>query len=581
MTALSGRARKVLDRFPRHLDAAVPGKLISSVTQSLVRDQDVQAADMQAIRCAHRLYEAKELLDLLLLAGLHGLRRAEMGLLFTHHGKACAALAALQANVAVDGDLTEREQLANDFLALWSLPGDEPLRLFSVDPDSDEPLNVVNAVNRMLPRAKTACRNKPLLEGVRSRIANTARIHITGNGSIEALLQGAANSLDLSMGDIQHSEDRYWHAAPVWNSIPLQQPAPAGETSDRPLAPLTEYMGIEENPHKTAERGPRPVSHGELFHFLRKGFEDALLEIRVRGIGNRTMSPMFVNRDAGHGVGIFGHVADGEEVVFTQQGRVVMDGVDVTSRAYAWQGACFASAGAERLESEVEQTSYQDFIFADAELDQQQLDADSGTSRFVEVTPAGCLDREAQLPHAGDSLPMPSISVGKTRYAFFVAQGVFSAVRNTAEEAPAESPFGDDPFASTPASVLQRMKLVTPRYAVGFADAALFADSKEEVGGAAAKLTLRWLERQAYTVKLLIPPRFRTYDDNADGLMVREAVKHSIQRFRPAGIDVQVDFVQEDWLMGEAQLPGDEAAVDAVSRIRSQTLLSSIAEDVA
>jgi len=170
--------------------------------------------------------------------------------------------------------------------------------------------------------------------------------------------------------------------------------------------------------------------------------------------------------------------------------------------------------------------------------------------------------------------------VGKTRFAFFVAQGAFSALRTPEVEPPAENPFGSDPFASTPASVQQRLKLVTPRYAVGIADAAVFADSAEQVGGPAAKLTLRWLERQAYTVRLLIPPRFRIFDDN-DGLMVREAVKHSIQRFRPAGIDVQVEFVQEGWAMGEAQLPSEEALVDAISRIRSQTVLTPLPEDAA
>ena len=73
MTALSGRALRVLGRFPRHLEADSPGKLIGAVVQALVGDQDVQAADLQAIRRAHRLSDASELFDLLLLAGLHGL----------------------------------------------------------------------------------------------------------------------------------------------------------------------------------------------------------------------------------------------------------------------------------------------------------------------------------------------------------------------------------------------------------------------------------------------------------------------------------------------------------------------------
>ena len=63
--AMNGRAKQVLGRFPRHMEADARGKLLASVTQALVRDQDAQAADMQGIRIAHRLYEARELIDLL------------------------------------------------------------------------------------------------------------------------------------------------------------------------------------------------------------------------------------------------------------------------------------------------------------------------------------------------------------------------------------------------------------------------------------------------------------------------------------------------------------------------------------
>ena len=182
MSMLSGRARRVLERFPRHMDAAVPGKLIGAVTQALVRDQDIQAADIQAIRRSHRLYEASELYDLLQLAGLHGLQRSEMALLFARHSKAKQLLAQLEENVTADADLQQREQLANAFLALWSLPGEEPLRWFAINPDSEEPLDLASAVQRLLTVAQLACRNAMLLEAIRTRIATTARIHIIGNG---------------------------------------------------------------------------------------------------------------------------------------------------------------------------------------------------------------------------------------------------------------------------------------------------------------------------------------------------------------------------------------------------------------
>jgi hypothetical protein len=582
-TTLSGRASRVLGRFPRHLDADTPGKLIGAVVQALVRDQDVQAADLQTIRLARRLGEARELHDLLLLGDLHGVRRSEMALLFTRQSEARARLAALQANLDQDGDLGEREGLAAALLSLWSLPGDTPLRPFSADPEGTNPLDVAATIERLLPRVLEGTRRRVLIDGVRARIVNTAHIHAQGNATVRALLEGAANALDLELGEIAHSEDRYWHAAPVSDRLrlhhPSDDPPPAGGA---PIIPPAEYLGIEENPRVPVERGPHPRKHAQLFHYIRKGFDDALLEIRVRGVGTRTLSPMIVNRDAGHGVGVFARVPHGEELVFTQEGRVLLAGADITSRAYAWQGACFAATGPDAMvREETAAVHSRDFLFADADTSAAALEARPRTSRFARVLPAGSLDREARLPHAGDSLPMPSIGVGKTRFAFFVQQGYFSAegpqgagvsfaLSDVAAIATSPSPLrAGDPFASTPQGIRERIRLATPRYAVGFADASLFGGD----GDAAAQVRLRWLERQAYSVHLLIPNRFRAFDQ-AEGAQVREQVRYAVQRFRPAGVDVRVDFVEDRWVLGSAALPVTEAwRVDPITRIQSSTLL--------
>ena len=119
---VTGRAGKVLGRLPQHLEAQTSGKLLGSVVTALVRDQDVQAADLQAIRRAHRVLEAPELRDLLLHAGLHNLVRSEMAVLFARLAGAQAAYAALFDNVALDGDLAERETLAQQALQHWVLP---------------------------------------------------------------------------------------------------------------------------------------------------------------------------------------------------------------------------------------------------------------------------------------------------------------------------------------------------------------------------------------------------------------------------------------------------------------------------
>lgn len=571
-TLLSGRALKVLGRFPRHLEADAPGKLLGVVVQALVCDQDVLAANLQAIRQAHRLHEAQELHDLLLLAGLHGLRRSEMAVLFARHAELQKRLAALRANVETGGDSAARVQLANDLLALWSLSGNNLLQRFA----DDNPPTTHASISRLLPQATAACGFPVLLDGVRQRIATTARIHAGGNGTVRALLTGAANALDLDLGKIIPSPDRYWHAAPVWDRLRLRLPPSDNFVPGDEIEPQTEYLGLEENPLVPAERGPHPRQHAELFEYIRKGFDDALLEIRVRGVGNRTISPMFVNRDAGHGVGAFVHVPDGKDLIFNQQGRVLLDGADITSRAWAWQGACFAeNSGGNGNPVQ----NNRDFVFADAALSQAQHAANRRTSRFAVITPTGSLTPEARLPHAGDSLPVPAIGVGKTRFAFFVQHGCFSSTRHLvpisdAEIPPTSLPQDSDPFGSTPVALLNRIQLVTPRYAVGFVGAALFAQvAGDKKHDAAAQVSLHWFERQAYHVRVLIPNRFRALG-HADGGGIREQVKHAIQRFRPAGVEVQVDFAEDQWVLGKAALPSKDATgTDAISQVQSSTLL--------
>ncbi len=579
--ALTGRTKRVLERFPYHMEAAKPGKLLANVTHALVRDQDVQVADLQGIRLAHRLYEARELIDLLRIGALHNITRTELAIVFQRFTAANERLAALRANVNSDGDLAERELLANQFLSLWSVAGETPLQLFSDDPASSDPIDVIKTAERLIQTGTNAIRTRELVNAVRLRIGRISAIHRVGNGTVRALLEGVANCLDLGLGPIEHSEDRFWHAAPVTDRVPLHRPV-IGTDKSEPIVPELEFLGIEENPRRIAEYGPRSVYHTQRFHLLRKGFDDALLEIRVRGVGERTVSPMLVNRDAGHGVGIFAVVPDGVEVVFTHGGRVVMDGNDVTSRCYSWKGACFAEQTAEQVFTEgYDSLLSTDFVFADEDNIPADDDLETGKriSRFVTVTPVATLDREAKLPHAGDTLSMPNVSVGKTRFAFFVQHGHFSALREDMPPLP-DNVFGSDPFRSTHSLVLADRELVTPRFGAAIADASLFADADGygEHSQQAAEVHLRWMERQAYKVRLFVPRRFKDFDDS-EGELMKDYIKLGIERFRPMGIDVEVQFIDKKWVLNDADLPFDDASFDsAISRIRSQTILNSVPE---
>ena len=589
--SISGRGQKVLSRFPRHMEAESRGKLIANVVDNIVRDQDVQAADIQQVRLAHRVLEARQVSDLLLLAGLHGIRKSDMAILYARMQKASDIVLELKVNIEADDDPVLREELAESYLEMFALAtnalpealhtANTSLLWFSTialgaestfDPSD---LDTLDAIDKLIPHASAALRSKVLLEGIRHRILQTNKIHIQGNGTIRALLLGAATVLDLDLGEIEHSEDRYWHAAKVHDRIRLAHTAVTDSTQEIPVK--TEYMGIEENPRVVTQRGFTVRKHAELFDYLRKGFDDAVLEIIIKGNANRTISPMFVNRDLGHGVGFFGAVPDGQHLVFTQGGRVVLDGRDVTSHCYAWQGACFAQYSATEIGGNTNmQVDRNDFVFADAT---QVLDDDTKIAKFATVTPAGTLDRDALLPHAGSSLPMPTIGIGKTRFAFFIQEAHFNA-EIAGTDSPASSVYNNTLFASTPAVVREHIELASPRFGAGFVNASVFAaDKMSSDVKPAAQVQLRWLERQAYKVKLLIPNRFRLFDSK-NGEQIKDLVKQGIQRFRPAGVDVVVDYVEPYWVMGDAALPTDTENTNAIDQVRSQPVLEPISEEL-
>src|SRR5262249_27621961 len=147
-------------------------------------------------------------------------------------------------------------------------------------------------------------------------------------------------ALDLDLGPIEHSPDRFMHAAFARDRLRLGSP---------PLPPATEVLGLIENPLRRTGTSAVERRSGERFDLVRRGFERALLQVRVTGTGEtapHTLGPMLVNRDKGHGVGFTGTVPQGSVLVFDEGGRVILDGADVTALAFSFEGAVFADADA-------------------------------------------------------------------------------------------------------------------------------------------------------------------------------------------------------------------------------------------
>src|SRR2546423_3721319 len=78
---MSGRSTQILGRFPAHLEATRPGKQLSTVVEALAGDFDILSERLAAIRRSHRIGDADELRDLMLLAGLHAITSDDLRLL--------------------------------------------------------------------------------------------------------------------------------------------------------------------------------------------------------------------------------------------------------------------------------------------------------------------------------------------------------------------------------------------------------------------------------------------------------------------------------------------------------------------
>jgi len=522
------RVDTLLERLPAHFEAARPGKLLYEVAAALARDLDVQAAQLAGVRRAHRLGEADEFADLFALAALHGIGRGELDILTMRFARTEARLSTM---LGAASDRTAALAAAESLLRLWGLDVATPrLAAFaeSVAPDlagSDG----ATALERLAAAAVAALTQSRRIEAARARVQRICARHAGGNGTIAAVLEAAAIALDLDLGTIEHSDDHFMHAAFARDRLRLRPPplpplaAGGPPRVPAPLAPVAEVLGLIENPLRRAGTDPVGRNSGELFHLVRRGFERALLQVRITGMGEAlplTFGPLLVNRDEGHGIGFAGVVPPGSLLVFDETGRVTLDGADVTSFGFAFKGA----------------------TFADAASPDPELDAAFDTATFAAATPVGALDRGFTFPHAGENILMPGVAIGVTRFAFFANEAYFAA---------------DDGIAVRP---------VTPRPFQGVYDRSVFAAEAGVEPPKSALLALSWIEHEAYKIRLMIPPRFREFEDDPETPELRRRLAQAVNRFRSAGVALEIGFVDEHWILPVGTLgEPDGSAVAALS----------------
>jgi hypothetical protein len=333
----------------------------------------------------------------------------------------------------------------------------------------------------------------------RTVITGAISAHVIGNATPSALLTAAASYLGLAVETISHTEDRWWHLAGCRDRIAAPGPVPQRDV-----------LALEENPFHAADLAHVARTHAQRFRVLRGGLDDVNVTVRVKGIGSHTVRPMVVHLDSGRGLVFEGNVPDGQELQFTASGQVTLAGADVTGSAWAFTGAVFASA--------TEALPTRDFRFADA--DSPEADR---MARFVVTTPlADAPAPTAAFPHGAPTVGPLRLPVGQSAWACFVRVAHFAATLT-------------DP--------------IVPRTSAGRFDASVFADGKDP----SLAVGFAWEEREPFAVRVLLPKRFASLDDEA-GTKLRQPLRVLLDRHRAAGVDVRVEYADPRWQLGSGVL---------------------------
>jgi len=493
-------AELVLSRFPRHLDADQPGKLIGDVVGGLARPLDSQISQIGKVRRSHRSGEAEQRIDVLRLSALHGFD----DLFLVPLTRRLATLASL--------DIAADPTVALDLLGL-----DEDRGLVHRPDETDD----AAARTRLGAAADDAAAHDAWLGLARRSLVAAITGQRQHAATAAGLLGAAADYLGLEAVEIHHDDAApgavaFWHLARCRDRI-TPELAREGDPEATDRVAGEHLLALEENPPYLADLAPAGRRHGDQFHVKRQGFEAVPCTVIVEGIDDRTMAPMLVDTVRGVGIATTVAVPAGSTLRFERDGRVELDGASVAQRSYVLRGAVFAGA-AEALDA---------FVFADA-----AADTDGNADRFgdraahytVTSPLATAFDPDPEFPHLDGLLVPLQLGRGTTRFATFVSAGVFASVTTTGEPDPA----APEPIAAYfDESVYLPDPTGTPSLSIGF----------------------EWDEREAYAVRLWLPFAFAQLDVEGEPTL-REVVRLLLERHRAAGVHVYVEHADPRWVLG-------------------------------
>lgn len=430
----TGRAKKILDRFPAFMRLHEPGKALGSIATALGADADQAESRLSGIMAARRLRLAREERDILGLAASIGLEEEDFLLL----QKGYAAGLYASTTTGEKGEAAAEEYAA-------------------------------------------------YLDDLRAAVERCAAVMLDGCGTAWALMEGASLILgaeNQGRSSVEHPDAHlavggFLHRI----RIDFQEKTAAG------WEPRKNWLYLQENPLEEKEAGPFDAFQRKHYQAKRGGFFNGTCDVVVKGRGDRTVKPQIINRRTHEGHGFRGLVPDGRELRFSRDGKVYLDGVEVTEQAHHFHGT---------------------------------LHDDPEELGFIVTVPEGAMDRNFPRPAVSGLplLPSPSLPLGDNAWRFSVEEGAFDA-----------SAF----------------------------DECVFAFPKDETAIQAlppsGELSISWREHRAFAVKVLLPPELMSLEAPLlDGGSLCDLVRRGLERFRAAGIELTVDFWNQDWILGQSVL---------------------------
>lgn len=435
-----GRDTTILSHFPAFMRTGNSGKVMGDISTVLGGGLDERERRMTDILRSHRLLNARHELDLHRLAALLGLEAADFALIRKFY--------------------------------LSEVYGGR-------DKDS----------------------YKIYIDTLRKLIQRTVSVFTDGCGTVWSLLEGtsillaAENMLDKSGNPVLDHPDVGITVDGVNRGGFIHRLAIKYKTvKNESLVDTKGSIYLIENPLFDKQSEEKERRQGDRFRITKGGFFDTTPAIKVTGVQKRTVYPQVINLTTQQGLGFLGTVMQGQTLLFTADGKALLDGLDVTDRCYYFEGALF---------------------------DEQSSVASDISNQFVVVEPEGALQRK--FPRPGliplSEITVPKLPLGESDWRFSVREGVFD---------------GD---------AFNRCVFTLPEEAILL-----------KALPASGKTQLCWQEHELYALTILIPDDLQALDDSLDDVDLTAWIHAGLERFRSAGIRVNVDYYSDEWILDHSVL---------------------------